>query len=249
MTQLPPKRHETSRMQQDINDLIDRLDGIHVAVTIDPDSESGVSIADDQILYIPPTADMYPDAGADIRVTDSTVVSRAGNGVLLFSADGTVLAEYAATSTGLGNALTAASSGDIVEFPAVGITANVTVPAGVTLCGMGWNSVLTGALTLAAGACAEHLRVYQSENDMDDVIGVIGPASGTATIRDVQISIVQAGNGKALGLLSNGGTLRAYECEVWVNGAAGSAWGVAAATGGTVEINQGQVKAWIEEPS
>jgi len=63
-------------------------------------------------------------------------------------------------------------------------------------------------------------------------------------MRDVQVSLTQAGGGKALGLLSNGGTLRAYECEVWVQGGTGSAWAAAAATGGTVEVNQGQVKAW-----
>ena len=110
--------------------------------------------------------------------------------------------------------------------------------------GQGWESILAGTLTLGAAAAAEDLTVYQNVDNSSDIIGVIGPASGAATIRDVRVWLYQAGAGKALGLLSNGGTLRAYECEVWVNATAGSAWGYAAATDGTIEMNQGQVRAW-----
>ena len=182
-------------------------------------------------------------AGADISISDNEI-AREGTSILLFSSNANPLREYERGSAGLSQAITDAVWGDIIELPAGGISASVTIPAGVTLRGRGWNSVLNGTLTLASGAAAEHLRVYQSVNSSDDIIGIIGPSSGEATIRDVQVSLTQAGAGKAAGLVSSGGTLRAYECEVWVNGAAGSAWGYAAATGGVVEINQGQVKAW-----
>lgn len=186
--------------------------------------------------------------GTDIHVSGNTI-AREGRDILRFSSVGALCAEYPANETGLAAALAGAASGDIVEIPAGMIAASVTVPAGVTLRGWGWNSILNGTLTLAAGAGAEHLQVYQSVNSGDDIIGVIGPATGTAVIRDVQVSLAQAGAGKSLGLLSNGGTLRAYECEVWATTAYGNAWGFGAVTDAIVEFNQGQVKAWIEEPS
>ena len=184
-------------------------------------------------------------AGDDIRISASNEIVRAGNGVILYSGSGALLAEYGGDDTGLTAALAAATSGDVVALPAGTITGDVTIGAGVTLKGTGWNSVLAGMLTLGDGAIAEHLQVYQSEDTSDDIIGIIGPATGEATIRDVQVSLTQAGLGKALGLLSNGGTLRSYECEVWAHGATGSTWGVAAIAGGIVEVNQGQVRAWV----
>ena len=183
------------------------------------------------------------EAGPDIALTDTTI-QRAGNRVLLFHGSGALLGDYAADSGGLNSALAAAASRDVVEIPAITITGDVSVPEGVILRGIGWNSIIIGAVTLGDDSGLEHLHIYQTVDSDDDVIGVIGPASGTAIMRDVQISLTQAGAGKALGLLSNGGTLRAYGCEVWVQGAAGSAWAAAAATGGTIELNHGQVKAW-----
>ena len=183
-------------------------------------------------------------AGADIRIA-SNIIARAGNGILLYSGGSLVVTEYDFSATGLAAALAAAVTGDVVELPAGGIVADVTVPAGVTLRGLGWNSIINGMVTLGDGSSLEYLKVYQSVDTADDIIGIIGPATGEATIRDVQVALTQAGLGNALGLLSNGGLLRAYECEVWVQGGSGSAWGFAAATGGTIEINQGQVKAWV----
>jgi hypothetical protein len=186
------------------------------------------------------------EAGPDIALTDTTI-QRAGNRVLLFHGSGALLGDYASDSSGLNSALADAAALDVVEIPAISITGNVSVPAGVILRGRGWNSIIIGAVTMGDGAGLEHLHIYQTVNSGDDIIGVIGPTSGTAIMRDVQVSLVQEGAGKALGLLSNGGTLRAYGCEVWVQGAAGSAWAAAAATGGTIELNQGQVKAWRTE--
>jgi hypothetical protein len=182
--------------------------------------------------------------GADIDISAGNVIQRKGTGILLFSGGSALLGEYAHSGAGAIAALAATASGDVVELPAGTVTGDVTIPAGVTVRGMGWASIINGMVTLGDGSRLEHAQVYQSVNTSNDIIGVVGPATGEATIRDVQASITQAGSGKALGLLSNGGTLRAYECEVWVHGNASSAWGMAAATGGVVEMNQGQVKAW-----
>jgi hypothetical protein len=187
-------------------------------------------------------------AGADIHVS-GYAIARKGREILRFSAAGALCAEYAASSAGIAAAIAAASTGDVIQLPARTIAADVSVPAGVALIGRGWNSVINGTLTLADGASAAHLKVYQSDDSADDLIGVIGPAAGTAAIRDVQVALIQGGGGSVLGLLSNGGTLRAYECEVWATTAYGNAWGFGAVTDAIVEFNQGQVKAWIEEPS
>jgi hypothetical protein len=200
-----------------------------------------------EAVEIPPNL-VTLSAGADIRVSGYTI-ARKGTGILLFDGSGGVLTEYSADATGIAAAIAAASAGDVIQIPARTITADVSVPAGVALVGRGWNSVIDGVLTLANGASAAHLKVYQLDDSVDDIIGVVGPASGTAVIRDIQVSLSQTGSGAALGLLSNGGTLRAYECEVWVTTAYGNAWGFGAVTDAIVEFNQGQVKAWIEEPS
>jgi len=182
-------------------------------------------------------------AGPDIDITGVTI-SREGTDVLLFSGSAALLLDYPALLVGLLAAAGASIAGDVIEMPAGTIVGDFAVPAGVMLRGRGWQSILDGRLTLGVGAGAEHLKVFQDVDTADDIIGIIGPATGEATIRDVQVSLNQAGAGKALGLLSNGGTLRAYECEVWVSGATGSVWGIAAVTGGIVEMNQGQVRAW-----
>jgi len=81
-----------------------------------------------------------PDArtlagGVDIDLDDGgaggdLTINRAGNVVLLFSADGTALAEYAPTDDGLTAALAAMSSGDAVWLPVCTIAGDHTVPAG-----------------------------------------------------------------------------------------------------------------------
>ena len=194
------------------------------------------------VMGISDSASVSLSAGADIRVSGYTI-ARKGNKVLLFNGALAVVREYAPDATGLAAAIAAAASGDIIQIPAGTIDASITIPAGVALVGRGWNSVIEGMITLGDGASAAHLRVYQSVNSGADIIGVIGPASGEALVRDVQVSLTQAGGGNALGLLSNGGTLRAFECEVRVNGGTGSSWAAAAVTDGIVELNQGLVKA------
>lgn len=185
--------------------------------------------------------------GPGIDITGDGVertVGLGGDTILLLRSNRMPVAEFNPDAAGMSAACAAAVWGDVILLPVGRIEADVLVPAGVTLQGHGWASSLNGMVTLADGARVEHLCVYQSVNTATDVLGVIGPSSGAAVLRDVQVALVQAGTGKALGLLANGGILRSYGCEVWVQGAEGSAWGYAAAIGGRVELHQGAVKAW-----
>lgn len=188
-----------------------------------------------------------PAAGADIRVSGYRV-SRAGAGVLLYSGSGALLREYAADAMGLAIALAQAASGDIVEIPAGTITGNFTIPAGVTLKGIGWNSVIGGYVTLGVGTTIANCKVYQSVNTANDIVGISGPgAAGECYVRDVFVELIQAGAGKALGLLGNGTgrLIWSGSTRVRVNGGTGSRWAVSAADGSTIEGNHGNVKAWI----
>ena len=190
-----------------------------------------------------------PTAGADIRVSGYHV-SRAGAGVLLFSGSGALLAEYAADAAGLTAALAAMGAGDGVEIPNGTITGNFTIPAGGTLRGRGWASIINGYVLGGVNAKLDNCKVYQSVSTDNDIIGVIGPdAAGTFYVRDVFIELIQAGAGKALGALARGGAGAILEWQgsvrVRVNGGTGSRWAFAADDGGAAYCNHGSVKAWI----
>jgi hypothetical protein len=191
-----------------------------------------------------------PSAGPDIRVSGYQV-SRAGNGVLLFSGAGALLAEYAADAAGIVAAFAASAVGDGVEIPngTLTLVATLAVPAGRALRGRGWASILAGHdITLGVGATAQNFKVYQSVNTADDIVGISGPgAAGECYVNDAFVELIQAGAGKACGLLGTGtGKLRWGGITlVRVNGGTGSRWASAAEDGSTVEGNHGSVKAWI----
>jgi len=166
--------------------------------------EYGYEIWPSTITHIIITPDpSLPDArtlagGVDIDLDDGgaggdLTINRAGNVVLLFSADGTALAEYALTDGGLTAALAAMSSGDVVKLPPCSISGAHTVPAGGTLEGCGEASILTGALTLGAGARAQNLQVLLDEDDAGEVVGVTTSGSGDpALLRDCRIDVTNA---------------------------------------------------------
>lgn len=194
-------------------------------------------------------AGLTVSAGADIRTSAGTV-SRAGNGVLLFSGSGALLAEYANDATGLTAALAAASSGDIVGDWVGTITANPTIPAGVTLRGRGWASIINGYVKGGPGSMLDNAKVYQSVNTSDDIIGVMGPdAAGLMIVRDVFVELIQAGSGKALGTLARGGVGAFLEWKgnyrIRIYGGDGSRWAYDGTDGAKVIMNHGNVKAWI----
>jgi len=117
-----------------------------------------------------PDAPIIPDdttvsEGPGIDLVVSGLDSQIGVGldsILLVQANGNPAAEYAATSAGLVAALGAAASGDTVLLAYAGtITGGPwTVPAGVTLAGLSFDTILEGTLT--NNGTIEHLRVEGS---------------------------------------------------------------------------------------
>lgn len=201
------------------------------------------------VLIVPSSASIPPTAGADIRVSGYQV-SRAGAGVLLFSGSGALLEEYAATEAGIIAAFAASASGDGVEVPngTITLAATLAVPAGRILRGRSWASIIGGYVTLGVGSTAQNFKVYQSVNTANDIVGISGPgAAGECYVNDVFVELINAGAGKALGLLATGTgkLIWSGSTRVRVSGGAGSRWAAAAADSSTIEGNHGNVKAWI----
>jgi len=116
-----------------------------------------------------------------------------GHIVLLVAADGSMVDYGVATDDGLTSALAAISSGDVVKLPPCSISGAHTVPDSGTLEGYGEASVLTGALTLGAGARAQSLQVLLSEDDAGEIVGVTTSGSGDpALLRDCRIDVTNA---------------------------------------------------------
>jgi len=190
-----------------------------------------------------------PTAGADIRV-DGYQVSRAGAGVLLFSGSGALLTEYAYTEAGLAAAFAAAAAGDVVDLPAGTLTGDVTVPAGVTLRGMGAATVIDGAVVLGEGAYLIDVTAELVDSDSDDLVVVMGGNNAVC----VHVTVVgeQSGAGNIVGVVSTADSadtpMRCYDCPVTVeNSGTGSAWWTGEVVAGGLQMHQGSVAAVIAE--
>jgi len=82
-----------------------------------------------------------------VNVSNRATRAVLGNQILLYHGQADAQA-FDASADGLAAALTAAVSGDGVVLPACSITGGAwTIPSGVTLRGLGWGSLLTGAVT------------------------------------------------------------------------------------------------------
>lgn len=262
---LPELQLETTRTQRDINWIIKYLRKLAPGT-----GNGGGHIIADEGAPLPaqPTMDFvgggvqvidYPGTNttrvlidavtlapsADIAILDTTV-QRAGNRVLLFSGGGELLEEYGA----IPEALAAATAGDVVQVPAGTWAGNLNIPAGVTVAGIGWASIINGYVMLHPGSALRTCKVYQSVNSASDIIGVMGPyAAGSAYVIDVFVELIQAGSGKALGTLARGGAGAILEWQgnyrIRCSGGTGSRWAYEGTDGSAVIMNHGNVKAWI----
>lgn len=88
----------------------------------------------------------YMTEGPDIDLVGNRI-GRGGDTILLFDSSGAPVAEFAMSAAGFTAALAAATSGDVIVLPAGTIAGNHTIPAGVTVWGFGWNTILTGTIT------------------------------------------------------------------------------------------------------
>ena len=145
--------------------------------------------------------------------------------ILLYKASSQVVSPYSVTDEGLQAAAAASADGDGIWLPACSISGAHTLPAGVTLFGVGEeSSVLTGTLTMGAGAALIDVGVIISVNDANLTYGVVGPSSGVAYLLDCKISVTQAGAGTGYGLRVLGGNLESYGSTIFGT-TAGVVWG------------------------
>ena len=199
------------------------------------------------VLVVPSSASIPPIAGADIRVSGYQV-SRAGAGVLLFSGSGALLTEYAFTEAGLAAAFADSASGDVVDLPAGTLTGDVTVPAGVTVRGMGVATVLSGAVVLGEGAYLIDVTASLVDSDSDDLVVVQG-GNGSVCVHVTAIG-EQSGTGAIIGIVSTADSadtpMRCYDCPLTVeNTGTGSAWWTGEVVAGGLQMHHGSVEAEI----
>lgn len=147
-------------------------------------------------------------------VTATPKVGLGGDTILLYDSGGAPVAEFAFTSAGLTLALAAMADGDVCETPAGTISGGPwTVGAG-TLRGISrTGSVLDGQVTLADGTALENLSIVRSEDDAGDINGVVD-GGGTATLKNVTVSVSNATGAAAAVYMAVGGTITAYDCEL-----------------------------------
>jgi hypothetical protein len=138
-------------------------------------------------------------------------------------------------------------AGDTVHFHGT-YAENPTVAAGVALRGRGPNSIINGYVTVLGKLL--HCLVYQSVNTADDVVNVI--ADTDAYLSHVDVLLLQAGAGKALGIYGCAGVGEApangYDCNIKVlNTGGGSEWEYAGTVEGAIVLHQGSVVgSWAE---
>ena len=152
----------------------------------------------------PSDIDIYP--GVDISVA-SNVISRKGNVIIAFNSDGSLIQEYPRTSLQV-----ALNSGfDVVWLPPGLYTGDIEIPAGVSLIGQSiLNCIIAGEVLTNASSMLETLSIIRLDDDAGALVGVYGPATGTAYLKHVYVNIQNAGGPSYCVSVSLGGILRAF---------------------------------------
>jgi hypothetical protein len=165
--------------------------------------------------------------GPGIDITGSNRIGVGLDSILLADSSTDVSArEYAVTSAGFDAALSAATSGDVILLPALSISGNHTITAGVKVVGYSrYATILTGQITMGGdGASIENLTILRTANDANAYVALINPSAGTAYAHSCDIKVEQSSTGNAYGIsLDNAGNLEVWNCFTYGNtsGAAG----------------------------
>lgn len=142
-------------------------------------------------------------------------VGLGGDTILLFNSGGQPVAEYAATSAGLDAASAAAVAGNVIHLPAMAISGDHTLTAGVHYVGLGRKAtILTGQITGVDGAVLDHLSVTRAANDATTLVALLGPASGTMYALDCDLVANQAGAGTGYAVCEQAGTVVCRYCVI-----------------------------------
>jgi hypothetical protein len=145
--------------------------------------------------------------GIDLTVAnDITTVGLGGDTVLVYHDNGDPVEEYATITLALASCV----SGDAVFVPGGTFTENITIPAGVGVHSMGNRTTIAGTVTLGgANSHLMNITIAISDSSAGDLIGVIGPSSGMAYLRDVWISVTNNGAGNAYSIQVDDGDIEA----------------------------------------
>lgn len=137
----------------------------------------------------------------------SQVIAVDDGKIRLLRSGGTTV-RYDPTDTGLVAALAAAAAGDAVLLPACSISgsAGFTVPAGVTLSGVGKSSVLAGNVTANGGAYVTGLQITVAS-------GVALTLAGAGVTRAVNVSVANSSAG-TIGIEASGAGALVFNCFV-----------------------------------
>ena len=129
---------------------------------------------------------------------------------LLSRGDGTPIEEYDT----LALALAATTPGSTVWLPPGTYHGNHTVPAHGRMVGFGrYATQLTGQITLGGeGTILHNISIPRTANDANTLIGVVGPASGTARMFNCGVRLTQSGAGDAYAVSHTGAG------DLWIKG-------------------------------
>lgn len=180
--------------------------------------------------------------GADIDVS-GTVIRRKGNSFLVFNASGALVAEYGDWAS----AAAAVTNGDVIHLPLGTIAGDVTLPPETEVVGRGLRSCFSGLVTQSDQSVLHNCRVMRRGDQAGALIGVLGPASGTAYLRGVFVDVVNAG-GPAVGVKTQAGEVKVNDGSVWaeVTTVDADAYGVYTDSQGTARLMNATVRAISE---
>lgn len=173
----------------------------------------------------------------------AAVIGRADamNRIALLDGDTEIATTYPKTDSGMAAALAAASNGDTIMVPPCTLTSNYTIPSGVVV--RGWATkwaYFTGQITLSQTSYIRDISIVRSASSSDPLIGVVGPAVGTAVIGNVYIGVTNTGAGDAYCVQGGAGRVEIQISTIFANAASGSGYAIYAGAGG-VSMDSG----WI----
>jgi hypothetical protein len=139
------------------------------------------------------------------RMQKASAGTTAPFGWMINRFSGGVLAQvYDPDSTGLEDALTDASAGDLIYCPNASISGDVVIPIGVSVIGMGRNCEILGKVTLSEQTSLYNMKIRKQASDSSDITALEGPETGDAWVIDCEIHAYQCGDGSALAVHMNG---------------------------------------------
>ncbi len=155
----------------------------------------------------------YLISGRSATRSYGAVIPSAVNFFQIIKYSSTDATTYDVNDSGLGSAIAAASSGDVIVVPSNTFSDNYTVPANVSVVGISMVDVIfSGQITLSDGSALETLSIMRSENSAGAIYGIVdGSGNIAATLKDVIVNVANATGAAYAVYVANGGKISAYD--------------------------------------